>query len=42
MLEKELNEIEEGYLSYIEFKVMIIRMLSNMKKHIEAIKKRSS
>ena len=36
---EELNEMEASNLSDIEFRVMIIRILNNMKKDEETIKK---
>ena len=38
---EKLNEMNTSDLSHREFKVMIIRMLNSMKKHIETIKKYS-
>ena len=40
--EEELNEMEASNLSDVEFRIMIIRMLSNMKKDVETIKKNQS
>ena len=40
--EEELNEMEASNLSDVEFRLMIIRMLSNMKKDVETIKKNQS
>ena len=41
-LEEELDEMEASNLSDREFRVMIIRILNNMKKDIETIKKDQS
>lgn len=41
-LVEELNEVKVSNLSVIDFRVMIIRMLNNMKKDIETIKKDQS
>ena len=35
---EELNEMKASNLSYIEFKVMVIKMFNSMKKDIEMIK----
>ena len=37
--EEKLSEIEARNLPYIEYKVMIIRMLNRLEKHIKTIKK---
>ena len=38
---EELDEMEASNLSYIEFKVMIIRILNSMKKYMKAEKRTS-